>query len=95
MVTAQASLRGAFSATKQSQSVTEIASQSALAMTNWLSSYDQAAIYFAALSVKNFVFRRVSILAIDRAQGLLGRDVLNLLVANLNGPKLQFDLTTK
>ncbi|MBI4739574.1 MAG: retropepsin-like domain-containing protein [Chloroflexi bacterium] len=56
---------------------------------------DQATIYFATLSIKNFVFRRVSILAIDRSQGLLGRDVLNLLVTNLNGPKLQFDLTTK
>ncbi len=64
----------------------------------WVESYravrERVPIYFARLTIGRFVFRRVPMVAIEHDEGLLGRDVLNLLVTTLDGPKLQFDLTT-
>ena len=54
----------------------------------------QATVYFARLSIGRFSFRRVPLIALERETGLIGRDLLNLLVTTLDGPNLQFDSST-
>jgi predicted aspartyl protease len=54
----------------------------------------QVTVYFARLSVGRFSFRRVPLIALERETGLIGRDLLNLLVTTLDGPNLQFDFST-
>jgi predicted aspartyl protease len=52
-------------------------------------------LYFARLNIGRFSFRRVPLIALDRQVGLIGRDILNLLVTTLDGPQKQFDFDTK
>lgn len=52
-------------------------------------------VYFAQLYVGRFTFRRVPLIALERKTGIIGRDILNLLVTTLDGPQMQFDFSTK
>lgn len=62
----------------------------------WLRGYDgtysRRAVYYVRLAVEGFELPSVRCVAADRANILLGRNVLNRFVITLDGQKLTFDL---
>lgn len=62
----------------------------------WVRGYDgtysQRAVYYVRLYVEGYELPAIRCIAAQRENLLVGRNVLNRFVANLDGPNLRFDL---
>jgi hypothetical protein len=65
---------------------------SAIVVSGYESSPAAISTYLAGIELPNARVRRVEVVPISEDYVLLGRDVLNNFVINLNGPELTFDV---